>query len=243
MDQENFIKSKQTAIIPVTVLVGYKIVEGQTGDRSYFTHHRVINEEVKAGTPLTKRTLSQMLRLVDPTAIDESCEVEWDNWLDHRILSLKWTETDKRVMWVEEAKYVHMNFKDSLGLLSGQPMGVPPTLFYIKNGSLSVYCIKSSKDIKPGTPIMDAPYFNTKGSVCIGTGFKGINFRNRNDITETIQNFSAMFWGSKFSEVHSNTYSKDIIPLYKELLGKQKPFPTHLLNDLGFTIQDILNKN
>lgn len=241
MEEDNFIETKERSVTPERVLVGYKTTNDGYSS-SYFTYHKVVNGEIKAGTPLTKRTLSHMVRLIDPKKIDQSCQIEWGGWLDHRILFMNWSETSKALMWLEEPKIVEMNFKDSLGLPSGKPMGVPPTIFYIKNGALRVYSLQYTQDITLKSKLYDAPYFNTSGSVCIGTGFKGINFSNRNDVVQTINNYSRMFWTSQFSEVHGNSYSKTIIPMYKKLIGKKKPFPVNLLNELNINIQDALNR-
>lgn len=201
-----------------------------------------MNGKVLAGTPLSKTTLAQMIKLSESEKeeIAQDSSLYSEGWIENRILSITWTDIKKEVMWIEPMQKRRLSFKDTLGLKDGD-MFVPPTIFHVINERLYVYCTKTS-DVEPNTQIYDAPYFNTKESVCIGSGFSGIHFNNKSDISEVMHNYSQMFWVSRFSEVHGNKYQKIIIDLYKELLGTEKPFPIDKLIPSGKKLVDILNK-
>lgn len=235
----NFTKSETNSIIPKAVIVYNEVTNNNRNSTPYITIHKVKNNNVNAGKPISKRMLYHLLKLVKPSEFDESCEIDFDYWIDHRIIKVVWTERKRHIIWIEDAKFVEMNFIERLGLPENKAMPVPPTVFCYNNESLSVYCVKNY-NAKQNEQLYHAPYFNTNGSVCIGSGMKGLYFSNRNDISEVITKYSEMFWHSYFSEVHGNPYAKKIIDMYKQFLGSKKPFPLRRLIKANKKLNDLL---
>ena len=146
--------------------------------------------------PILKSTLGKLFKAY---TIDERLELSGET-----PPNLWYINQTKRIMvWESEMKKPFMIFdKENTGLDSGV-YDIPKTVFKLKDGYLSAFCIKD-KD----KAIYKGPFFNTgsDGKVCLGTAKMNIE---KSDTIIGIMNKAEMaFWNSSFTALNESDRTK-----------------------------------
>lgn len=160
--------------------------------------------------------------------------------LPTNILHINPSAEKATVLWYTKAKQRQLYFVDSLGIPNGKAQ-VPPMLWLASKNSLSVFALANDRRPTEKTPLHYAPFFNIyeKGNVCMGT--VGIDVKNSASVEEFIQAWEHYFFNSYFSHsLCENVTRKNIVTLWKDLIGTDKPFPKEVLKKNNKTIKNLL---
>ena len=144
------------------------------------------------------------------------------------------------VLWYTKAQQRQLYFVDSLGISNGMAQ-VPPMLWLASKSSLTVFALANDRRPTEKTPLHYAPFFNIyeKGNVCMGT--VSIDIKNSASVEEFIQAWEHYFFNSYFSHsLCENLTKKNIVNLWKDLIGTDKPFPKEALKKNNKTLKNLL---
>ncbi|WP_339679846.1 PRTRC system protein B [Cyclobacterium marinum] len=144
------------------------------------------------------------------------------------------------VLWYTKAQQRQMYFVDSLGIPNGTAQ-VPSMLWLANKNSLAVFALASNRRPTEKTPLYYAPFFNIyeKGNVCMGT--VSVDIKNSASAEEFIQAWEHYFFNSYFSHsLCGNLTKKNIVSLWKDLIGTDKPFPKEVLKKNNKTLKNLL---
>ncbi|MBA4153690.1 PRTRC system protein B [Flavobacterium sp.] len=144
------------------------------------------------------------------------------------------------VLWYTKAQKRQLYFVDSLGIPNGIAQ-VPPMLWLANKSSLTVFALANDRRPTEKTPLHYAPFFNIyeKGNVCMGT--VGIDIKNSASVEEFIQAWEHYFFNSYFSHsLCENLTKTNIVNLWKDLVGTDKPFPKEALKKNNKTLKNLL---
>lgn len=144
------------------------------------------------------------------------------------------------VLWYTKAQQRKLYFVDSLGIPNGTAQ-VPPMLWLANKNSLTVFALANDRRPTEKTPLHYAPFFNIyeKGNVCMGT--VSIDIKNSASVEEFIQAWEDYFFNSYFSHsLCANLTRTNIVNLWKDLIGTDKPFPIEVLKKNSKTLKNLL---
>ena len=144
------------------------------------------------------------------------------------------------VLWYTKAQQRQMYFVDSLGIPNGTAQ-VPSMLWLANKNSLAVFALASNRRPTEKTPLYYAPFFNIyeKGNVCMGT--VSVDIKNSASVEEFTQAWEDYFFNSYFSHsLSANLTKKNIVSLWKDLIGTDKPFPKEVLKKNNKTLKNLL---
>lgn len=144
------------------------------------------------------------------------------------------------VLWYTKAQQRKLYFVDSLGIPNGKAQ-VPSMLWFANKSSLTVFALANDKRPTEKTPLHYAPFFNIyeKGNVCMGT--VSIDIKNSASVEEFIRTWEHYFFNSYFSHsLCENLTKKNIVNLWKDLIGTDKPFPKEVLKKNNKTLKNLL---
>ncbi|AIM37821.1 MULTISPECIES: PRTRC system protein B [Bacteroidota] len=144
------------------------------------------------------------------------------------------------VLWYTKAQQRKLYFVESLGIPNGMAQ-VPPMLWLANKNSLTVFALANDRRPTEKTPLYYAPFFNIyeKGNVCMGT--VSIDIKNSASVEEFMQAWEHYFFNSYFSHsLSANLTKKNIVSLWKDLIGTDKPFPKEVLKKNNKTLKNLL---
>ncbi|SMC36257.1 PRTRC system protein B [Moheibacter sediminis] len=144
------------------------------------------------------------------------------------------------VLWCTKAQQRKLYFVESLGIPNGMAQ-VPPMLWLANKNSLTVFALANDRRPTEKTPLYYAPFFNIyeKGNVCMGT--VSIDIKNSASVEEFMQAWEHYFFNSYFSHsLSANLTKKNIVSLWKDLIGTDKPFPKEVLKKNNKTLKNLL---
>lgn len=144
------------------------------------------------------------------------------------------------VLWYTKAQQRKLYFVVSLGIPNGMAQ-VPPMLWLANKNSLTVFALANDRRPTEKTPLYYAPFFNIyeKGNVCMGT--VSIDIKNSASVEEFMQAWEHYFFNSYFSHsLSANLTKKNIVSLWKDLIGTDKPFPKEVLKKNNKTLKNLL---
>ena len=144
------------------------------------------------------------------------------------------------VLWYTKTQQRQIYFVDSLGISNGKAQ-VPPMLWFANKSSLTVFALANDRRPTEKTPLYYAPFFNIyeKGNVCMGT--VSIDIKNSASVEEFIRAWEHYFFNSYFSHsLSANLTKKNIVNLWKDLIGTDKPFPKDVLKKNNKTLKNLL---
>ena len=144
------------------------------------------------------------------------------------------------VLWYTKAQQRQMYFVDSLGIPNGTAQ-VPSMLWLANKNSLAVFALANNRRPTEKTPLYYAPFFNIyeKGNVCMGT--VSVDIKNSASVEEFTQAWEDYFFNSYFSHsLSANLTKKNIVSLWKDLIGTDKPFPKEVLKKNNKTLKNLL---
>lgn len=144
-------------------------------------------------------------------------------------------------VWYTKATKVQLFFSQQLGIPAGKA-SIPPLLWKATKEELCIYALTS--DRRPGldTPLCHAPFFNLykNGKVCMGT--VDIEIDNDCRLENFMELWQEYFFNSYFSHLLDDycPVSVNIVTLWKELIGTNKPFPLEVLTVTSLTLKNLL---
>ena len=144
------------------------------------------------------------------------------------------------VIWYTKAQQRQLYFVSSLDIPNGTAQ-VPPMLWKASKNSLTVYALVTNRRPTEKTSLHYAPFFNIyeEGNVCMGT--VSIDIKNSISVEEFIQAWEDYFFNSYFSHsLCENLTRANIVNLWKELIGTDKPFPKEVLKKNNKTLKNLL---
>lgn len=144
------------------------------------------------------------------------------------------------VLWYTKAQQRQLYFVNSLGIPNGMAH-VPPMLWLASKSSLTVFALATDRRPTEKTPLHYVPFFNIyeKGNVCMGT--VSIDIKNSASVEEFTHAWEDYFFNSYFSHsLSANLTKKNIVNLWKELIGTDKPFPKEVLKKNNKTLKNLL---
>ncbi|MDC7217795.1 MAG: hypothetical protein PQJ28_02095 [Spirochaetales bacterium] len=144
------------------------------------------------------------------------------------------------VLWYTKAGQRQLFFVERLGIPSGKA-NVPPLVWLANKNSLSVFAVATGRRPTGKTPLYYAPFFNIyeNGGVCMGT--VSIDIKNSASVEEFTQAWEDYFFNSYFSHTLDGSLTrKNIVSLWKDLIGTDKPFPKEALKKKNKTLKSLL---
>lgn len=160
--------------------------------------------------------------------------------LPTNILHINPSNDKGSVLWYTKAQQRQLYFVDNLGILNGKAQ-VPPMLWLANKNSLTVFALASNRRPTEKTPLHYAPFFNIyeKGNVCMGT--VSVDIKNSASVEEFTQAWEHYFFNSYFSHsLCGNLTKKNIVNLWKDLIGTDKSFPKEVLKKNNKTLKNLL---
>jgi PRTRC genetic system protein B len=196
----------------------------------YLEQHDYFNASGKlvmgAGKPLTKASLKKMLSLV--TAHDKSVQATVKNLLPQNLLYLDQRIGRQVMVWYSTTPRQKVHFKS--GSIKSGVVTVPPMLYAVKDGTLSVYALANKKRPDWKTKLYHAPFFNVyeNGSVCMGNVKRPDGIV---DISASMEAWEKAFWCSEFTLTVWDKAYKKLDEFWKKKMKAKRimPFPMKML--------------
>ena len=144
------------------------------------------------------------------------------------------------VLWYTKAQQRQLYFVNGLGVPNGKAQ-VPPMLWLASKSNLTVFALASDRRPTEKAPLHYAPFFNIyeNGNVCMGT--VSIDIKNSASVEEFIRAWEHFFFNSYFSHsLCENLTKTNIVNLWKDLVGTNKPFPKKVLKKNNKTLKNLL---
>lgn len=132
-------------------------------------------------------------------------------------------------------------FCDQLGIPDGRA-NMPSMLWKASIDELYIYALRTGQRATEITPLYKAPFFNIYDDNRVCTGTVEIDFSDVCNLEEFIKTWQYNFFHSYFSHMigDRSPVRKNIIQLWKSLVGTDKKFPVKELIKCGITLKDIL---
>jgi PRTRC genetic system protein B len=191
--------------------------------------------------PLTVQEASVLARALKTDEEKSKAFLKPKGILPTNILHINPNTEKGTVLWYTKAQKRQMYFVDSLGLPNGMAQ-VPPMLWLASKSSLIVFALANNRRPTEKTPLHYAPFFNIyeNGNVCMGT--VSIDIKNSASVEEFIQAWESYFFNSYFSHLlgNYNPIKGNCVTLWKDLIGRDKPFPKEILKTNNKTLKNLL---
>ncbi len=154
--------------------------------------------------------------------------------------------TAESLVWWTRRQHRTLFFADhnetSTGL-NGKRYPIPPLVFKVSGGSLSVRAL--DQDERPGakTALRTAPFWNVNeaGDVCLGT----MRVPETTGV-ESTAGWEIGFFQSEFTHANGaarlTSFPGGFLALCQHLAGKRKPFPVEFLTDARETLQQFVER-
>ena len=154
--------------------------------------------------------------------------------------------TSELLVWWTSAQYRILFFGEHSEAgrdLNGKRYPVPPLVFKVSAGSLSVRAIDKNERPRAETQMKTAPFWNSNdsGEVCLGT------MRTpESSGVDAIDGWERGFFQSEFTHAYGGarltSFPGGFLGLCKRLAGSRKPFPTEYLTDARETLQQFVER-
>jgi PRTRC genetic system protein B len=144
-------------------------------------------------------------------------------------------------IWHTPAKRVKLYFHKDFPVETGEA-NVPALVWKANRHRLQLYALKTTEKLTAKTLLYHPPFFNIRldESVCMGT--VQIDVENVSCLEDFMTRWEAHFWNSYFTHTIGNEspVKGNIIQLWQNLIGSEKPFPLDVLKKNGKTIKDLI---
>lgn len=223
---------------PKSALVFYQTKEADTD--VYVEHFDMDSNGTPINAhPLTVKEANVLARALQTDEEKNKAFLKPKGILPTNILHINPSEKGT-VLWYTKAQQRQMYFVDSLGIPNGKAQ-VPPMLWFANKNGLAVFALVTDRRPTAKTPLYYTPFFNIyeDGKVCMGT--VSINIKNSSSVEEFMQAWEHYFFNSYFSySLCENLTRKNIVNLWKDLIGTEKPFPKEVLKKNNKTLKNLL---
>ena len=191
--------------------------------------------------PLTVKEAKVLARALQTEKDKDNAFLKSNGILPTNILYIN-PNTDKgAVLWYTKAQRQQLYFVSGLDIPNGMAY-VPPMIWYANKNSLSVFALASDRRPTEKTPLYFAPFFNSyeDGKVCMGS--VNISIKNSASVEDFIKAWEVYFFNSYFSHLinEHNPIKGNIVSLWKNLIGTDKPFPKEVLIKNHLTLKNLL---
>lgn len=192
--------------------------------------------------PLTEREAKVLAKLlVVNTKKEKSQEfLKPKGILPTNILHINPNENGS-VLWYTKAGKRQLFFTENLEPPNGIAE-VPAILWYASKRSLAIFALSSNRRPTENSPLFYSPFFNVyeNGNVCMGT--VDVHIKNSTSLEEFTQKWEDYFFNSYFSHLMNehNPINGNCVNLWKNLVGKDKPFPKEQLKKVNKTLKNLL---
>jgi PRTRC genetic system protein B len=227
-------------LVPRASLIVYDIVneDRQTRSGNYIEHSNLKKQKDGTFEPGAYKALSkQQIKDLLLTMLDN--KIPKPKHLYGLIPNQVFYTDNEKVVWYRESQPTDLFFSKNHALKSGK-YALPPLVFVAYKQSLSVFAIKSTKDIDEKTKLYQAPLWNmtspNSGSTCLGSTKRP---EKANNMKEYIQMWEDYFFQSTFTHLNSGTTKDNINEVYSKLIDKTE-FPLEQLIDTKITIKNII---
>ncbi|EFK33952.1 MULTISPECIES: PRTRC system protein B [Weeksellaceae] len=190
--------------------------------------------------PLTVKEANVLVKSLQTDEEKNTAFLKPKGILPTNILHINPSAEKGTVLWYTKTQQRKLYFVDSLGIPNGMSQ-VPPMLWLASKSSLTVFALAYDRRPTEKTPLHYAPFFNIyeKGNVCMGT--VSIDIKNSASVEEFIRAWEHYFFNSYFSHsLCENLTKTNIVNLWKDLIGTDKPFPKEVLKKNNKTIKNLL---
>jgi PRTRC genetic system protein B len=143
-------------------------------------------------------------------------------------------------IWYTPPGQAGLYFRPDLGIPCGKA-NIPALIWRANRSSLWLYAVTCHTDILPETPLCRAPFFNmaNDGKVCMGT--VNIDLHANCGLEEFMRQWQDYFFNSYFSHLlGENPVKGNIVQLWQQLVGSDKPFPAEVLVNHPFTLKKLI---
>ncbi|MBM7421288.1 MULTISPECIES: PRTRC system protein B [Chryseobacterium] len=228
-----------TLYYPKSALVFYETIGTDTA--MYVEHFDMDSNGTPINAhPLTVKEANVLAKALQTDEEKNTAFLKPKGILPTNILHINPSAEKGTVLWYTKSQQRQLYFVDSLGILNGMAH-VPPMLWLASKSSLTLFALASDRRPTEKTPLHYAPFFNIyeKGNVCMGT--VSIDIKNSASVEEFIQAWEHYFFNSYFSHsLCENLTKKNIVNLWKDLIGTDKPFPKEALKKNNKTLKNLL---
>jgi len=232
-------KNFGTLYYPKSALVFYETAGTETN--MYVEHFDMDSNGMPINAhPLTVKEADVLAKALQTDEERKKAFLKPKGILPTNILHINPSAEKGTVLWYTRSKQRQMYFVDSLSISNGMAQ-VPPMLWLASKSSLTVFALANDRRPTEKTLLHYAPFFNIyeKGNVCMGT--VSIDIKNSSSVEEFIQAWEHYFFNSYFSHsLCENLMKKNIVSLWKDLIGTDKPFPKEALKKNNKTLKNLL---
>ena len=190
--------------------------------------------------PLTVKEANVLAKALKTDEENSKAFLKPKGILPTNILHINPSAEKGTVLWYTKAQQRQLYFVESLGIPNGKAQ-VPPMLWKASKSNLTLFALASDRRPTEKTPLYYTPFFNVyeKGNVCMGT--VSIDIKNSASVEEFIRAWEHYFFNSYFSHsLSANLTKKNIVNLWKDLIGTDKPFPKDVLKKNNKTLKNLL---
>jgi PRTRC genetic system protein B len=144
-------------------------------------------------------------------------------------------------IWHTSGQQANLLFSGSLHVPCGQA-SVPAMVWKADRDTLTVFALKTNHIPKADTVLYQSPFLNVyaDGQVCMGT--VDTNPASADSLEDFMKHWEQAFWNSYFSHlnVDISPVKGNVIQLWKELVGSDRPFPNEVLKKTIWTLNDLI---
>ena len=190
--------------------------------------------------PLSVREAQSLAKALDTTQKAGSTFLTPEGILPSNVLHIDPTDNGS-LLWYTKGQKQTLHFTENLNLPSAE-ITLPSLVWKADRKHLRLYALKGKSKPAALTPLYHAPFFNlySNGNVCMGD--VSVRIRQAASLEEFIGAWHGYFYGSYFSHLidSHNPVAGNLSSLYRELLGKDEPFPVAALVKTKITLKDLL---
>ena len=154
--------------------------------------------------------------------------------------------TSELLVWWAPAQHRILFFGEHSGAgseLNGKRYPVPPLVFKVESGRLSVRALDKDERPRGETKLKTAPFWNSNdaGEVCVGT----MRIPESPGV-EAIEGWERGFFQSEFTHAYGGarltSFPGGFLALCGRLAGSRKPFPVEYLTDARETLMQFVER-
>lgn len=219
-------------LIATDALLFYK--SSLTDKGQYVEHRKIKDGAMCAGHPLDVNTIAKLLKTVDRYAHENTSMVSLHGEIPENLLYASTTIDTYKLVWYRKPEKRMFYFSNSLGIPNGEVL-VPGLVYMTEGRGLHLYAYKGSK---PKKLLYRAPFFNTDGSVCLGSG--KLTKPKDQTYSNWMTYWEEMFWKTEFSHLMgSNPVKGNLALIMKDCIQNHKPFPLASLIRVKTNLQSL----
>ncbi len=190
--------------------------------------------------PLTVREAQRLSKSLNTKQLQNNACFTPKGILSSTVLSVN-SSGQGKVIWYSKPQKRQLFFIEKLGISNGIA-NLPTLVWKATKNQLSVYAIKGKRRPTLKTKLYYAPFFNVyeSGSICMGT--VNIKVAKASSLEEFIEEWEILFFNSYFSHLLDdyNPIKKNMVSLWQDMIGADKPFPKEVLKQNHKTLKDLL---